>query len=65
MGRMPRDLHPLAWWAWAIGLATYASFLTNPVLLPMLMVVSSRCFQVCMDYRQALRELTVLIGKVV
>ena len=30
---LPRDLHPLAWWAWAIGLATAASFTTNPLLL--------------------------------
>jgi energy-coupling factor transport system permease protein len=30
---MRRDLHPLAWWAWAIGLAAYASGLANPWLL--------------------------------
>ncbi|MCP3422506.1 energy-coupling factor transporter transmembrane component T [Nocardioides pinisoli] len=30
---LPRDLHPLAWWSWAIGLATAASLTTNPLLL--------------------------------
>lgn len=29
----PRDLHPVAWWTWAIGLAAAASFTTNPLLL--------------------------------
>lgn len=31
--RLPRDLHPVAWWVWAIGLATAASFTTNPLVL--------------------------------
>jgi len=30
---VPRGLHPLAWWLWALGLATAASHTTNPVLL--------------------------------
>ncbi|QWC85506.1 energy-coupling factor transporter transmembrane protein EcfT [Nocardioidaceae bacterium] len=30
---LPRDLHPVAWWAWALGLAAAASSTTNPVLL--------------------------------
>lgn len=30
---LPRDLHPIAWWTWAIGLATAASLTTNPLLL--------------------------------
>lgn len=34
---LPRDLHPLAWWGWAIGLATAASLTTNPLLLLLLM----------------------------
>ncbi len=38
---MRRDLHPLAWWAWAIGLATYASFLTNPWLLLLVIGVAA------------------------
>lgn len=31
-----RDVHPGAWWLWAIGLATAASRTTNPVLLVIL-----------------------------
>ena len=34
---LPRDLHPIAWWSWAIGLATAASLTTNPALLLLLM----------------------------
>lgn len=34
---LPRDLHPIAWWAWAIGLATAASLTTNPLLLLLIM----------------------------
>ena len=37
VGRLPRDLHPIAWWSWAIGLATAASFTTNPLLLLLIM----------------------------
>ncbi len=33
-----RDLHPGAWWLWAIGSATAASRTTNPVLLLILIV---------------------------
>ncbi|MBD3913141.1 energy-coupling factor transporter transmembrane protein EcfT [Nocardioides hwasunensis] len=36
-GALPRDLHPIAWWTWAIGLATAASLTTNPLLLLLLM----------------------------
>lgn len=32
-GRLPRALHPLAWWAWALGLAAAANHTTNPLLL--------------------------------
>lgn len=32
MARPARDLHPGAWWLWAIGLATAASTTTNPLL---------------------------------
>lgn len=47
MARLARDLHPIAWWLWAIGLAAYASQTTNPYLLLMLiataaLVVSAR-----------------------
>ncbi len=31
--RLPRSLHPLAWWLWALGLATAASRTTNPLVL--------------------------------
>ena len=27
---LPRDLHPVAWWGWALGLAVAASSTTNP-----------------------------------
>jgi energy-coupling factor transport system permease protein len=30
---VPRALHPIAWWIWAIGLATAVSRTTNPLLL--------------------------------
>ena len=38
-GRLPRPLHPGAWWLWAIGLATAASRTTNPLLLLLLVAV--------------------------
>lgn len=31
--RLPRPLHPGAWWLWGLGLATAASRTTNPLLL--------------------------------
>jgi energy-coupling factor transport system permease protein len=31
--RLPRSLHPLAWWLWALGLTAAASRTTNPLLL--------------------------------
>jgi energy-coupling factor transport system permease protein len=37
--RVPRTLHPVAWWLWAIGLATAASQTTNPVLLLLVLAV--------------------------
>lgn len=36
-----RELHPVAWWLWAIGLAAYASQTTNPWLLLLLMGVAA------------------------
>ncbi len=39
MTGLPRDLHPLAWWLWAIGLATAASLTTNPLVLLMIVGV--------------------------
>lgn len=32
-GRLPRDLHPGAWWLWALAMAAAASRTTNPLLL--------------------------------
>ena len=36
---LPRPLHPMAWWAWALGMATAASRTTNPLLLLILVGV--------------------------
>ena len=40
VARLPRDLHPVAWWLWAVGLAVAASFTTNPWLLLLLIGVA-------------------------
>lgn len=37
--RIPRDLHPVAWWCWAVGVAVAATSTTNPVLLVLLIGV--------------------------
>ena len=37
---VPRDLHPGAWWLWALGLAVAASRTTNPWLLSMIFLVA-------------------------
>jgi energy-coupling factor transport system permease protein len=37
--RLPRALHPVAWWLWAIALATAASQTTNPLLLGLIFAV--------------------------
>ena len=37
--RVPRTLHPVAWWIWAIGLATAVSQTTNPLLLLLVLAV--------------------------
>jgi energy-coupling factor transport system permease protein len=37
--RVPRSLHPLAWWGWALGLAVAASRTTNPLLLGLVLAV--------------------------
>ncbi|WP_328997927.1 energy-coupling factor transporter transmembrane protein EcfT [Kribbella sp. NBC_00709] len=36
---LPRNLHPAAWWLWALGLATAASRTTNPMLLALILAV--------------------------
>ncbi|HZI97002.1 MAG TPA: CbiQ family ECF transporter T component [Actinomycetales bacterium] len=45
--RLPRGLHPLAWWVWALGLATAASRTTNPVLLAVILAVAAYVVVVC------------------
>ncbi len=42
--RTARDLHPAAWWLWALGLAAAASRTTNPWVLGLLVAVA--CFTV-------------------
>ncbi len=39
--RLPRDLHPVAWWLWAIGLAVAASATTNPLVLLLLVATAA------------------------
>lgn len=39
--RLPRLLHPVAWWVWAVGLAAAASHTTNPFLLVLIVAVAS------------------------
>lgn len=39
--QLPRDLHPGAWWIWALSLATAASGTLNPVLLGLILAVSA------------------------
>jgi energy-coupling factor transport system permease protein len=39
VSRLPRGLHPVAWWLWAIALATAASRITNPLLLLLILAV--------------------------
>lgn len=36
---VPRMLHPIAWWLWALGLATAVTRMTNPVLLILVLAV--------------------------
>jgi energy-coupling factor transport system permease protein len=37
--RVPRALHPVAWWIWALGLAVAANRTTNPLLLMLVLAV--------------------------
>ncbi|MFC5179237.1 energy-coupling factor transporter transmembrane component T [Nocardioides taihuensis] len=39
--RLPRDLHPVAWWVWALGLAAAASLTTNPLVLLTVVAVAA------------------------
>ncbi len=38
--RLPRDLHPVAWWLWAVGLAVAASLSTNPLTLLLIIAIA-------------------------
>jgi energy-coupling factor transport system permease protein len=37
---LPRWTHPVAWWVWALGLATAVSRTTNPLLLALIVAVA-------------------------
>jgi energy-coupling factor transport system permease protein len=37
--RLPRALHPIAWWIWALGLAVAVNRTTNPLLLGLVLAV--------------------------
>ncbi len=37
---LPRNLHPIAWWLWALGLIVAASRTTNPLLLGLILCVA-------------------------
>ena len=39
--RLARDLHPVAWWVWAVGLAAAATLTTNPLLLMLLVATAA------------------------
>ncbi len=39
--RLARDLHPGAWWLWAMGLAAGATATTNPLLLLMILGIAA------------------------
>ncbi|MFZ1363196.1 MAG: energy-coupling factor transporter transmembrane component T [Candidatus Nanopelagicales bacterium] len=39
--RVPRPLHPVAWWVWAIGVVVAASRTTNPLVLALLLAVTT------------------------
>jgi energy-coupling factor transport system permease protein len=45
--RLPRDLHPVAWWCWAIGVAVAASSTTSPFLLGLLLAVTCLVVATC------------------
>lgn len=37
---LPRNLHPVAWWLWALGLVVAASRTTNPLLLALVLAAA-------------------------
>ncbi|MDX1658338.1 MAG: energy-coupling factor transporter transmembrane component T [Nitriliruptorales bacterium] len=40
LGALPRNVHPVAWWIWALGLATAATWTTNPLLLLLILATA-------------------------
>ncbi|HVV37290.1 MAG TPA: hypothetical protein VHC63_11850 [Acidimicrobiales bacterium] len=50
---MTRELHPGAWWLWALGLATAASRTTNPFLLVTVLLVVFTVTRVCRPDRSS------------
>jgi energy-coupling factor transport system permease protein len=66
--RIPRALHPIAWWVWALGLAVAVSRTTNPLLLLLVLavlglVVSSRRTQA--PWARAFKYYLALAGVIV
>lgn len=51
--RAGRELHPLAWWLWAIGMAIAASRTTNPLLLVLLIGVVGYVVAACRPARSS------------
>lgn len=51
--RAGRELHPLAWWLWALGMATAASRTTNPLLLLLLIGVVGYVVAACRPARSS------------
>lgn len=47
MRKPAAELHPLAWWLWALGLALAASRTTNPLLLVLLIAVAGFVVAAC------------------
>ncbi len=39
--RLPRSLHPVAWWLWALGVMATASLTTNPLIEGLLLAVTT------------------------
>lgn len=46
-GRPRREMHPGAWWLWALGLAAGASFTLNPFLLLLVVAIAALVVAAC------------------